>query len=73
MFLSSRWICREGSPIPEIVKLPRALGARVTIVTVTDFWSPVAMANEALRGKRAPPDKTAEVVTRTAGPVPVIR
>jgi nucleotide-binding universal stress UspA family protein len=36
------------------LRLAKALGAAVTIVTVTDFWSPIAMANEALRGKRNP-------------------
>jgi nucleotide-binding universal stress UspA family protein len=53
--------------------LAKALGAAVTIVTVTDFWSPIGMANEALRGKRNPSDdyekamaEVAERILRTA-------
>ncbi len=34
--------------------LARALGAEVTIVTVTDLWSPLAMASEAHRGRKHP-------------------
>lgn len=34
--------------------LAKALGATVTIVTVTDFWSPLAMAGEAHRGRMHP-------------------
>jgi len=34
--------------------LAKALGASVTIVTVTDLWSPFAMAGEAHRGRKHP-------------------
>ena len=46
--------------------LAKALGAAVTVVTVTDFWSPLAMANEALRGKRNPADEYEAVMANTA-------
>lgn len=37
--------------------LAGALGARVSVVTVTGMWSPVAMTNEALRGRQSPSDE----------------
>lgn len=46
--------------------LAKTLGAAVTIVTVTDFWSPLAMANEAIRGKRHPSDDYEAVMANTA-------
>jgi nucleotide-binding universal stress UspA family protein len=47
--------------------LAKALDATVTIVTVTDFWSPLAMADEAMRGKPNPPDEYEKVMTKAAG------
>ena len=47
--------------------LAKALDAAVTIVTVTDFWSPLAMADEAMRGKPNPPDEYEKVMTKAAG------
>ena len=46
--------------------LAKALGASVTIVTVTDFWSPLALADEALRGKRNPPDEYEAAMAKAA-------
>jgi nucleotide-binding universal stress UspA family protein len=37
--------------------LAKALGSAVTLVTVTDFWSPLAMAHEALRGHPHPAEQ----------------
>jgi nucleotide-binding universal stress UspA family protein len=44
----------------------KALNAAVTIVTVTDFWSPLVMADEARRGKSNPPDEYEKGMAKAA-------
>jgi nucleotide-binding universal stress UspA family protein len=65
-------IATDGSELAEKglghgLALAKALDAAVTVVTVTDFWSPLAMADEAMRGRPNPPDEYEKVMARAAG------
>jgi nucleotide-binding universal stress UspA family protein len=67
-------IATDGSELAERgldhgLGLAKALGAAVTLVTVTDFWSPLAMANEALRGHPHPAEQFESEMAAAAGRV----
>lgn len=55
-----------GKGLSHGLGLAKAIGAAVTVATVTDLWSPLAMAHEAIRGRNHPAEDYEAVMSAAA-------